>query len=287
MKIVVCVKQVSFVYYPTPINLATGEIDLEKIVFMLNPYDEVAVEEAISIREKSGHGEVILLTAGGQETETALRYALAMGADRMIRVDYESPDPWLTSRALAAAIQKTGYDLVLCGKKAIDSNSAQVGSFLAELLHIPQVSDIVRLSIAAQERQATVERYLGKGDREELECNLPALFNVEMALNDPRYPTLPQRLKAAQAPVEIMSAQSLGINPESETAMTKVAKISLPRPKTRKVFTPDSSLSAEDRLKQMMTGGSAKAKEAGDLLEGTPEELAGHIVKFLMQEKIV
>jgi electron transfer flavoprotein beta subunit len=162
-----------------------------------------------------------------------------------------------------------------------------VGSFIAELLNIPQVSDIVRLNISAQERQATVERYLGKGDREELECSLPALFSVELALNDPRYPTLPHKLAAAVAPVEIISTESLGINRESEKAMTKIAKISLPRPKTRKVFTPDSSLSAEDRLRQMMVGGNAKAKEAGDTLEGTPAELAEHIVKFLKQEKIL
>ncbi len=286
MKIVVCIKQVGFVYYPAAVDLATGEIDLGKIVFMLNPYDEVAVEEAISIREQVANSEVVIITAGGPETEKALRYAFAMGADRMIRINYVSADSWSTSLALSVAIEKNGYDMVFCGKKAIDSNGNQMGSFIAERLQIPQVSGIVSMDLAVSERKVIVERYLGKGDREEVECDLPALFTVEMALNDPRYPTLPKRFAAEKKVVEIIDPKALGISPEQEVSLTEIRKISLPRPKTRKVFTPDSSLSAADRIKQMMSGG-AKSREAGDVLEGTPEELAGHIVKFLVQEKVV
>ena len=151
MKIVVCIKQVGYIYDPTAIDLATGEIDLEKMVSMLNPYDEVAVEEAIKIKESVGDCEVVIVTAGQPDTEKALRYAYAMGGDRMVRIDYEGTDPWKTALILASAIEKTGFDLVLCGKKAIDSNGGQVGSFVAELLRVPQISGIVDLNLFSEE----------------------------------------------------------------------------------------------------------------------------------------
>jgi len=285
MKIIVCIKQISYIYDPTAIDLATGEIDSEKMVSMINPYDEVAVEAALRIKENVGDCEVIILTAGQQRAEKALRYAFAMGGDRMIRINYESSDPWSTSLVLAAAIEKTGYDLVLCGKKAMDSNDNQLGSFIAELLHVPQVSGIVELDVSAHERKAIVERYLGKGDREEIECSLPALFTVEMGLNDPRYPTLPNRLKAEGAKVEELAPDALRPPSDSDEARTELINFSQPRPKTRKVFMPDSSLSATDRLKQMMAGSGTK--EPSEILEGSTDLLAEHIVEFLIQEKML
>lgn len=288
MKIIVCVKQIGYIYDPTAIDLATGEIDPEKMVSMLNPYDEIAVEEAIGIREREGNCEVIAITAGGPEADNALKYAFAMGADRMIRLNYENSDPMLISRVLSEAIEKIGYDMVLCGKKSMDSNGGQVGSFLAERLNIPQVSGIVQLKLFVNEKKAVVERYLGKGDREELECNLPALFTTEIGLNDPRYPTLPRRLLAEKTDIEILDTASFSVSVKKVEGLTNILKFSQPRPKTRKTFSPDSSLSATDRLKLMMSGGGGdKPKEASDVLDGTSDELAGHILKYLVQEKII
>ncbi|MGB5158388.1 electron transfer flavoprotein subunit beta/FixA family protein [Desulfobacterium sp. N47] len=284
MKIVVCVKQIGYIYDPTAIDLATGEIDPEKMVSMLNPYDEVAVEEAIRIRESEGDCEVIAISAGGAEAENALKYAFAMGADRMIRLNYDGTDPSLISQVLAKAIEKIGYDIILCGKKSMDSNGGQVGSFLAEKLHIPQVSGIVKLKLFLNEKKAAAERYLGKGDREEIECDLPVLFTTEMALNDPRYPALARRLLAEKTNIEILDAASFAGNAEG---LTNVLKFSQPRPKTRKTFAPDSNLSATDRLKLMMTGGGGSSKEASDVLDGSSDELADHILKYLIREKII
>lgn len=287
MKIIVCVKQIGYIYDPTAIDLATGEIDPEKMVSMLNPYDEVAVEEAIKIKESENDCEVIAITAGGPDADNALKYAFAMGADKMIRLDYESLDPSLISLFLSEAIKKIGYDMVLCGKKSMDSNGGQVGSFLAERLNIPQVSAIVRLNLFSNEKKVVVERYLGKGDREELECNLPALFTAEMGLNDPRYPALSRRLLAAKTDIEILDITSLGVSPNKAVGLTDILKFTQPRPKTRKTFSPDSSLSATDRLKLMMAGGGAKPKEDSNVLQGSPDELAEHILKYLIQEKII
>lgn len=285
MRVVVCIKQVGYIYDPTAIDLSTGEIDLEKMVSMLNPYDEVAVEEAIKIKETVSDCEVVIITAGQPEAERALRYAYAMGGDRMVRINYESSDPWSIALLLASAIEKTGYDLVLCGKKAIDSNDGQVGSFIAELLRVPQVSGIVKLNLFAAEGNALVERYLGKGDKEEMECRLPALFTVEMGLNDPRYPTLANRLAAENAKVEVLNPATLEVSSDGEEIRTEIIQFSQPRPKTRSVFTPDSSLSGADRLKQMMSGGSTE--ESTDILEGSADQLAGHIVEFIIQEQML
>jgi electron transfer flavoprotein beta subunit len=285
MKIVVCIKQVGYIYDPTAIDLSTGEIDSEKMVSILNPYDEVAVEEAIKIKETVDDCEVVIITAGQPDAEKALRYAYAMGGDRMVRIDYESSDPWKIALILASAIEKTGCDLVLCGKKAIDSNGGQVGSFIAELLRVPQISGIVGLDLFAEQGKALVERYLGKGDKEEMECRLPALFTAEMGLNDPRYPTLSNRLAAEKAEIEALNPATLEVISDEEENRTELMQFSQPRPKTRKVFTPDSSLSGADRLKQMMSGGSTD--EATDILEGPVDQLAGHIAEFIIQEQVL
>jgi len=283
MRVIACVKQ--YIYDPTAIDLSTGEIDLEKMVSFLNPYDEVAVEQAIRIKESVRDCQVIILTAGPSVKETALRYAFAMGGDRMVRVNYEGLDPWSTAVILAAAIEKIGYDLVICGKKALDSNDSQVGAFIAELLHVPQVSGIVGLTVPVPEKKAIVQRYLGKGDKEEIECRLPALFTVEMGLNDPRYPTLLNRRKAEKIQIETLTPDLLGVSTDDEQSRAQLVKFSQPRPKTRKVFTPDSNLSAAERLQFMMSGGDTK--EASDILEGSPDQLAGHFMEFLIREKIL
>jgi electron transfer flavoprotein beta subunit len=175
--------------------------------------------------------------------------------------------------------------LILCGKKAIDSNGGQIGSFIAELLRVPQISGIVGLTLFAEEGNAVVKRYLGKGDKEEMECPLPALFTAEMGLNDPRYPTLSNRLAAEKAGIKVLNPAALEVSSDGEESRTEIMQFSQPRPKTRKVFTPDSSLSGADRLKQMMSGGSTE--ESTDILEGPADQLAGHIADFMIQEQIL
>jgi electron transfer flavoprotein beta subunit len=288
MKIIVCAKRVGHAYHSSTVDLSTGHIDPGKMVFMLNPYDEIAVEEAIRIKEHISDCEIILITLGIFEAEETLRYAFAMGGrriNRMIRINYESFDPWETALALSNVIKKIGFDIILCGEKAIDDNCSQVGTFVAELLNIPQVSGIVKLDIVPQGKKTLVERYLGKGDREEMECCLPALFTVGKGLNDPRYPSLPNRILAEKMKIEEIDWIDLEFGSE-EKALTKVTKFFSPKPKTRKMFTPDSSLSALERLNLMMSGSSSK-KEGSTVLEGSANQLADHLVKFLVQNKFL
>jgi electron transfer flavoprotein beta subunit len=207
--------------------------------------------------------------------------------DRVIRIDGEPPDAWSAARLLAAMIATQGFDLVLCGRRAIDTHGGQLGSFIGELLDAPQVSGIVKLTLLKDGRKALVGRNLGRGDREEVECRLPALFTVDPGLNEPRYPTCPDRMLAEQTRIDVVDATSLPVD-EAQATLTQFRKFSPPRPKTRKVFTIDSGLSVADRMSQMMSGGAGAAKkEGGELVEGTPEEAARHIVDFLVQNGLV
>lgn len=284
MKVVVCIKQVIYVYGDLPLRGIRNEIDPEKVVAMINPYDEIAVEEAARIKERYHDCEVVLITVGPPASEESLRYSFALCGDRMIRINCESGDPWSISVILAEVMKDLNYDIILCGKKAIDSNAGLVGSFIAESLNIPQISRIVRLELLPEQKKAVADRYLGRGDRQVVECSLPALFTVEKGLNDPRYPSLPNRLSAEREEVEVIELASLGVSTDNEMDLTRYLTLSPPRPKPRKIFTPESNLSASERMRLLMTGHMTE-KKAG-LLKGNPEDIAGKVVEILTQEKV-
>ena len=248
MRIIVCVKEVGYVYHPLAIRKLGDKIDLEKVVYMINPYDEIAVEEAVRIKDSCKDCEISLITVGSPRSEKALRYAFALGGDRMIRIDFETLDPWTTSLVLAEVIKGLKYDIIFCGKKAIDNNAGLVGPCLAELLRIPQVTGIVKMEMQVEKNQTVVHRYLGRGDRQIVECSLPALFTVESGLNDPRYPSLANRLSAERELIQVIDPGSLNLGSGSEIELERFMNVSPPRPKPKRVFTPESNLSASERM---------------------------------------
>jgi electron transfer flavoprotein beta subunit len=284
MKVVVCIKQVRYVYGDLPLHGIRNEIDPEKVVLMINPYDEIAVEEAARIKERYDGCEIILVTVGPRASEESLRYSYAIGGDRMIRVDFESDDPWSISAILAEVIKDLNYDVILCGKKAIDTNAGLVGSFIAESLKIPQVSRIVRLELLPEENKAVADRYLGRGDRQVVECGLPALFTVEKGLNDPRYPSLRNKFSAEREVIEVIETASLGFSSDNGMDMTRNLTLSPPRPRPRKIFTPESNLSASERMRLLMRG--HRAEKTAGLIEGNPEDIAGKVAEILIQERV-
>jgi len=284
MRIVVCIKGVDFAYCASVVDVGTGGLDAASTVYMLNPYDELAVEEAIRIKEHLGHGEITLVTAGSTGADGALRYACAMGGaavDHMIRVDVDRPlDAWATSGVLADVICKRGFDIVLCGKKAIDTDGGQVGSFIAERLDVAHVAGISHLAIELDAGVAVVERPIGCGDREELECDLPALLTVDLGINEPRYPTFRNRVHSKSMPIELVSIAPDGGADAVSEPLVQLKKHAAPRPKTRKVFTPDSSLSVTERLQLMMAGPAAK-NDQSEIFDGGAEDAARHVLKML------
>ena len=156
---------------------------------------------------------------------------------------------------------------------------------MAELLGIPQVSGIVRLEIQPEMNKAVVHRYLGRGDRQAVECSLPALFTMENGLNEPRYPSLANRLSAETEQIEVIAPSSLSLGIDREIELTKYMRLSAPRPKPKKVFTPESTLSASERMKLIMTGGKAEKKSG--LVEGDVKDIVDKVFEVLVQEDIV
>ena len=203
---VVCIKQVAD--SETRVKVATDGRTLDPIgvTWILNPYDEFAVEQALRIKEQQGSGEVVVVSLGAASVQTTLRNALAMGADRAIhlKTDAASPDPLAVSRALAAAIKPLAPSLVWCGRQAIDDDAAQVGPMLAELLDLPCVTSVAKFELAGE--TATLERDI-EGGREIYEVTLPAVLSADKGLNEPRYASLKGIMAAKKKPIDERAAE--------------------------------------------------------------------------------
>ena len=188
MNILVCIKQVPDTETRIKIGSDKKSIDPTDVNWILNPYDEYAVEEALRIKEKQGNTTVTVISVGPERTTAALRNALAMGADEAVLVKTDQVlDSLATAKALAAAIKEMPYDLILAGKQGVDDDNLQVGPMVAELLNIPCVTFVSELKL--ENGKATVKREV-EGGMELVEAALPALFTAEKGLNEPRYPAL-------------------------------------------------------------------------------------------------
>ena len=202
MRIAVCVKRVPDTETRVKIGSDGASIDEAGVKFILNPYDEFAVEEALQRREKAGVGEVVVVTLGTDAAQETLRTALAMGADRgvLLKTDQIPADGLATAKALAAELRGGGYDLVLFGKMAVDDYNHQVGPMVAELLGLPCVTAVAHLELDGG--SGVAEREI-EGGVEVVEFALPAVLTAEKGLNTPRYPALKGIMAAKKKPVEV------------------------------------------------------------------------------------
>jgi electron transfer flavoprotein beta subunit len=209
VKIAVCIKRVPDT--ETRIRIAADGVSIDEtgVKFILNPYDEYAVEEALQRREKAGAGEVVIVTLGGESAQETIRTALAMGADRGVLLTAPAipADGLATAKALAAELKGGGYDLILFGKMAVDDYNHQVGPMVAELLGVPCASAVVKLQVDGG--RAVAEREV-EGGLEVVECALPAVFTADKGLNTPRYPALKGIMAAKKKPIEVKPA-ALGL----------------------------------------------------------------------------
>ena len=288
MKIIVCVKQIDLIYARTGVDPANHFISDEDRIPMVNPYDELAVEEAIRIKKRLKEGQVILVSLGDLSAEKALKRCLAMGADRLIQVNdpsFVDLDPWGSSVVLARAVEKLEPDLILCGKEALDDNGGQVGAYISELLGFPYISSVAKVELLLEGRKVKVHRALGKGDKEVVESGIPVLLSVEMGLNEPRYPTLPNLLWAFNQNIECWDREFLGLQTSDFRSMTEVVQVAYPRPRPKRIATPDSHLNGFERALWLLTGSRTERK--GSLLEGPPEAMASEIIRFLIEKGIM
>ncbi len=239
MKIIVCVKQVPDTETRVRIAPSADAISETDVAnWIVSPYDEFAIEEAIRIKEAKG-GEVVLLGAGPERVQAALRTGLAMGADSAIHVRdtaLDATDTLGTARALAAAIKTAAapFDLVLCGQQGVGGDNSQVPGMIAELLDLPQVTVAVKLEI--QEGTAVVEREVD-GGRETWQTPLPAVVSAQKGLNEPRYASLKGIMGAKKKPLQTLDLAALGLDAAALAPKVKVSAMELPpaRPPVRMI----------------------------------------------------
>ncbi|TMN21113.1 electron transfer flavoprotein subunit beta/FixA family protein [Lentibacillus cibarius] len=240
------------------IVVSDGQIEDEGAEYIINPYDEYAVEEAINQRDQHG-GEVTVVTVGDEEAEKQLRTALAMGADKAVLIntedDLEDGDQFTTAKVLEAYFDDKEADLILAGNVAIDEASGQVGPRLAESLDINYITTITSLEIDGE--TAAIDKDV-EGDVEKIETTLPLLVTCQQGLNEPRYPSLPGIMKAKKKPLEELELDDLDLDEEDVEAKTETIDIFLP---------PE--------------------KEAGRILEGEVDEQVKELVSLLKDDKKV
>ena len=201
MKIAVCIKRTPDT--ETRVRIAADGVSLDEtgVKFILNPYDEFAVEEALQRKEKAGSGEVVAIALGPDVAQETIRSALAMGADRgvLLKADKVPADALAVAKALAAELKDGGYDLILFGKMAVDDYNHAAGPMVAQLLGLPCVTAISKLELEGG--KGVAEREI-EGGVEVVEFALPAVLTAEKGLNTPRYPALKGIMAAKKKPIE-------------------------------------------------------------------------------------
>ena len=255
MQIYVCVKHVPDT--AAKITVVDGSGFAETCKFIVNPYDEYAVEEAVQLKDRSGSGEVIIVTVGKDTAVNTMRSALAIGADRgiLVKTDAQFVDSRLTAQAIKAAIEQDGApDLILCGKQSIDSEGMQTPFRLANVMGVGVVTDVVDLNIG--DGKAVAEREIGGGSREVVEMQLPCVIGATRGLNEPRYPKLPDIMKAKKKEIKQINLGDLGL--DSASAQTEILN-----------------------LEAVPERGDAR------ILEGSPREAVEELVRILKEEEKV
>jgi electron transfer flavoprotein beta subunit len=203
MKVVVCVNHVPDTETKIKVGPDNVSIDKTGVNFMMSPYDEIAVEEGLRIRDKF-KGEVVILSLGGEQNKETLRKALAMGVDKALLLkDDAVRDSFGVAKGLAEEIKAVAPDVVLFGKQSIDYDDAQVGTLVAEMLGLPSVAVVVKMDI--QDGKVVCQREI-EGGHETVETKLPAVFLAQKGLNEPRYPTLKGIMAAKSKPIEVKPA---------------------------------------------------------------------------------
>jgi electron transfer flavoprotein beta subunit len=212
MKVVVCINHVPDT--ETKIKVAPDNISIDKtgVNYMMSPYDEIAVEEGLRIRDKF-KGEVIAISLGGEQNKETLRKALAMGVDKVVLLkDDGTRDSFGVAQGLAEEIKTMAPDVILFGKQSIDYDDAQVGTMVAEMLGLPSVGVVVKMDI--HEGKVVCQREI-EGGHETVETKLPAVFLAQKGLNEPRYPTLKGIMAAKNKPIDVKPAAPADVRVET------------------------------------------------------------------------
>ena len=191
---------------------------------VINPFDEIAIEEALRIRERGEATEIVCLTIGPAAVDEQVRAAMAMGVDRAIRVDdARALDPYAVARILRVLVEEEGPQVVLMGKQAVDDDSNQTGQMLAGLLGWPQATFISKVEFLENKTRARCTRETDAG-LEVIEVSLPAVMTADLRLNEPRYVSLPGLMKARKKPIDVRTCEQLGVKVQPLTTVISTAR---------------------------------------------------------------
>ena len=243
MKVLVAVKRV--VDYNVKVRVKSDQsgVDIANVKMSMNPFDEIAVEEAVRLKEAGIFSEVIVFSAGPQQCQETLRTALAIGADRAILLETDTElQPLAVAKLLQAIYQKEQVQLIILGKQAIDDDSNQTGQMLAALLNLPQATFASKVSIADGKAQVTREV---DGGLETVSISLPAVITTDLRLNEPRYVTLPNIMKAKKKQLDVLKPEDLGVD---IAPRLKTIRVEEPPKRTAGIKVPDVA-SLIDKLK--------------------------------------
>ena len=258
VRIIVCVKQVPDTS-EVRINPETNTLIRDGVESIINPYDLHAIEAGLQLREKAG-GKVTVVTMGPPQAEQALREAVSMGADEAVLLTdraFAGSDTWATAYALSKAIRHLGADVILCGKQAIDGDTAQVGPEIAEFLDIPHIAYIRRID-EVKEDKIVVQRLMDDGF-DVMESSLPVLLTVVRELNVPRLPSLKGKMAAKKAVIKKLSAADIGAEENNLGLKGSPTQV-------RNIFAPE-------------------VKKDRKMLDGTAQEKVDILVKELVGQK--
>jgi len=219
MKILVCFKSV-----PDPNESSVRGAAVSTSKSVVNPFDEIAIEEALRIRERGEAAEITGVTIGAPAVDEQIRSALAMGIDRAIRIDDSRVlDPYAVARILKAIVEKEAPHVVIMGKQAVDDDSNQVGQMLAGLLGWPQATFVSKVEFLENKTRVRCTRETDAG-LEIIEANLPAIITADLRLNEPRYVSLPGLMRARRRPIEVLTCDQLEVTVRPLTTVLSVAR---------------------------------------------------------------
>jgi len=255
MKILVCIKQVPDMESRFKVNSAGNWFDETDMAWRMNEYDEYAVEQAVQLKQQVGEADVTVLCVGSDRVKETMKKALAMGCDRGAHIadsDSYLKDSFVIASLIARYARDKEFDLIFTGMQSQDRGSGQVGVLVAEMLGIPSLTTVVEFNYA--EGTINAKRELEGGVRAKVSCATPALVTCQLGLNTPRYPTLPNIMKAKKK--ELISTLVADLNPEA--ARLEVVKVAPP-----------------------------EKKGGGLILEGDPADLADQLIKILKEKTTV
>ena len=222
MKALVAVKRVVDYNVKVRVKADGSDVDIGNVKMAMNPFDEIAVEEAVRLKEAGKINEIVAVSLGGKKCEDTLRTALAMGADRAVHVETEAVlEPLAVAKLLKAVADREQPQILLLGKQAIDDDANQTGQMLAALADWPQAAFASKLEVKDQQLQATREV---DGGLQTISVALPAVVTADLRLNEPRYVTLPNIMKAKKKPLETITPQDLGVDVAARLKTLKVAE---------------------------------------------------------------